>query len=264
MSMGSPGTQLITRATTLLRTLSEVSPNGVSTIDAADAAGLTRPTAHRILTALAGQGFVDHDSRNGRWYLGPELYLLGSQAASRYDIADLAWPSVTLLAEQTGESAFLSARRGMETVCLIREEGSFPIRSFVLSEGVRFPLGVASAGMAIIAFLEDDELEAYLADTPLVAAYGPEHSAEKIRSRIAQTRELGYSVNPGLVLEGSWGMGTTIFDREGRPSWALSLTGVESRFKPARQAELGALLLEQAHVITRKLQATPRIRARGG
>ena len=52
----------------------------------------------------------------------------------------------------TGESAFYSARRGNETVCLLREDGSFPIRSHVLHEGIRFPLGVASAGQVILAF----------------------------------------------------------------------------------------------------------------
>jgi hypothetical protein len=33
-------------------------------------------------------------------------------------------------------------------VCLAGAEGSFPLRSHVLREGIRFPLGVASAGPA--------------------------------------------------------------------------------------------------------------------
>lgn len=49
-------------------------------------------------------------------------------------------------------------------MCLLREEGSFPVRSFVLHEGVRFPLGVASAGTAILAFLPEDEQEQILSD----------------------------------------------------------------------------------------------------
>ncbi|MBB4751002.1 hypothetical protein [Actinoplanes lobatus] len=57
------------------------------------------------------------------------------------------------LAERTGESAFFSARRGGETVCLAEVEGSFPLRSHVLYEGLRLPLGVASAGLAILAYL---------------------------------------------------------------------------------------------------------------
>ena len=40
------------------------------------------------------------------------------------------------------------------------------MRSFVLHEGVRFPLGVASAGTAILAFLPEGEQEQILADWP--------------------------------------------------------------------------------------------------
>ncbi|MCW0192173.1 MAG: IclR family transcriptional regulator, partial [Rhodococcus sp.] len=60
--------------------------------------------------------------------------------------------------------------------------------------------------------------------------------------------------NPALIVEGSWGMGAAVFDRNGRPDWALSLTGVETRFRPARHAELGTLLLEYAHTLSNRLK----------
>src|ERR1700712_1429373 len=159
-----------------------------------------------------------------------------------------------MLAHETGESAFLSARRGYETICLLREEGSFPVRSFVLYEGVRFPLGVASAGLATLAFLPEREVQEYLARDPLTQRGGEPHSAANLRRRIDETRALGYAVNPGLIVEGSWGMGATIFDKNDRPAWALSLTGIESRFSPRRRPELGRLLLGQAHRVTKRLR----------
>ena len=61
-------------------------------------------------------------------------------------------------------------------------------------------------------------------------------------------------MNPALIVEGSWGMGAAVFDSSGLPAWALSLTGVETRFKPERHHELGTLLLEQAHALTGRLQ----------
>jgi len=243
------GAQLVSKIGRILQAVAQ-HPDGISAAAAAHATGLTRPTTHRLLTSLAAEGFVDHDASRGRWFLGPELYLLGSLASARYDIPDVARESVRLLARETGESAFFSARRGTETVCLLREEGSFPIRSFVLYEGVRFPLGVASAGLAILSYLPDEEIDSYLASADLESRWGAQHSAPAVRERIAATRETGYAVNPALILEGSWGMGAAVFDAAGRPAWALSLTGVESRFRPERQQELGALLLERAHVIS--------------
>jgi DNA-binding IclR family transcriptional regulator len=138
----------------------------------------------------------------------------------------------------------------------VREEGSFPIRSFVLAEGVRFPLGVASAGLAILAFLPSHDVDAYFERHPdLARRWGAAHGEKRLRARLRETHERGYAVNPGLIVEGSWGMGAAVFTREGHPQWALSLTGVEFRFGPERIAELGRVLLSHAHQLTTRIAA---------
>ncbi|UYN83646.1 MAG: IclR family transcriptional regulator [Microcella sp.] len=247
------GTQVVARVSAVLRAVSARAPHPVPTRDVADDTGLTRPTAYRLLSALADEGFLDRDG--AAWVLGPELFLLGAVAADRYDITDLALEHVRELARLTGESAFFSARRGDETVCLLREEGSFPIRSFVLHEGIRFPLGVASAGLAMLAFVPDDERAAYLDAVDLSAQWGPQHAREPLEARLAQTRSTGWALNPGLIVEGSWGMGAAVFDERGAPAWALSLTGIESRFKPERQRELGRALLQHAHALSQQVHS---------
>ncbi|MDJ0338239.1 IclR family transcriptional regulator [Cryobacterium sp. PH31-O1] len=252
------GAQVVARIALLLRLVGR-NPAGTPLAEIVRDSGLTRPTVHRLLTSLAAEGLLNHDAVSRTWHYGPEVFVMGTVAAARYPIEELARPSLVRLAEKTGESAFLSIRRGAETVCLLREEGSFPIRSFVLHEGVRFPLGVASAGIAIMAYLPDDEVDALLGDTAAFAArWGAAHSPASIRSNLESTRITGYAVNPGLILEGSWGMGAAIFDRAGRPAWALSLTGIEPRFKPERQKVLGQLLLDEASRITQALQQARR------
>ena len=248
------GTQVVSRIAGLLRIVGR-RPEGSFLRDAVRESGLTRPTVHRLLTSLAAEGLLDHDAKTGKWVLGPEILLMGSVASARFPLEDIARPSLRRLAEETGESAFFSIRRGAETVCLLREEGNFPVRSFVLHEGVRFPLGVASAGTAIVAFLPQGEKEQILADWPAHAGtFAQGHTEAVVRANLQRTRDTGYSVNPGLVLEGSWGMGAAVFDPAGRPAWALSLTGIEPRFREDRQEFLGRLLMEEAHRITNQLQ----------
>ena len=254
-----PGAQAIARAARLLRLVTRAPDGGLAVTELARQAELTRPTAHRLLVALRQEGLVDQDERTGRWTPGPELYLMGQAAASRYDITDIARDIVRSLAVRTEESAFLSVRRGDETVCLLREEGSFPIRSFVLSEGVRFPLGVASAGLVILSFLPPHDVDAYLERHPgLGEAWGGAHSEARLRARLRETQERGYAVNPGLIVEGSYGLGAAVFTRDGDPQWALSLTGVQFRFGPDRLAELGRVLLAHAHQLTSRIVASGR------
>ncbi|MDP9820991.1 IclR family transcriptional regulator [Nocardioides massiliensis] len=253
----TPPAHAVGRTAAVLRAVSAAEPDGRTTAEVGRATGLARPTAHRLLTALQAEGLVDRAQATGRWLLGPELYLLGAAAQPRYDVTDHAGPVVRRLAEATGESAFFSALRGEETVCLLREDGSFPLRSHVLHVGIRFPLGVASAGLAMLAYLPDDEITEFLARTDLTA-YGESHAPEEVRRRVRRTRRDGYALNPGLLVEGSWGMGSAVFDAEERPRWALSLTGVERRFDPARRRELGPLLLREAHELGRRLRTAGR------
>ena len=254
MNTSFPGAQVVGRMAAVLRAVSTAMPRGISTAEVARGTGLARPTVHRLLAALTAEGFCDHDHKAGRWLLGPEMYLMGTVAAERYDITDVARPHVAALADATGESAFLSVRRGEETVCLLRQDGVFPVRSFVLYEGKRFPLGVASAGLAILSFLPERAIDRYVEGHDLAEGHGTEHGQDLLRRRIAETRERGWAVNPGLVVEGSWGMGAAVFDAAGQPAWALSLTGIESRFSAERQPELGRLLLHHAHELSKKLR----------
>ena len=248
------GVQVLSRAAALLRIVSGAMPEGVTTSEAARATDIARPTAHRILDSLAAEGFCDQDAKTGRWLLGPELFLLGNIAGARYDVTETAQKHVHALAQQTEESAFFSTLRGHETVCLVREDGAFPIRSFVLYEGRRFPLGVASAGLAILAFMPKRQVEEYLTEHDLVSEHSAAHSAEAIRERIADGRRKGYVTNPGLIVEGSWGIAAPVFDITGFPAGALSLTGIEPRFKQPRRDELGKLLMHHAHELSLALQ----------
>lgn len=257
--MPTPAAQpgVVGKVAALIKAVAAHEPEGASTSTVARTADLARPTAHRLLTELEDVGFVERDHETGHWLLGPEHYFLGAAASARYDVTAVAQPVVRRLALATGESAFFSARRGDETVCLIREDGSFPIRSHVLVEGIRFPLGVASAGLAILAYLPSHDQEEMVTGRDLVSTFGAAHAAGPLRARLARTRDKGYALNPGLIVEGSWGMGAAVFDRDGQPAWALSLTGIEARFGEQRQHELGTLLLREAHHLTRAL-ARPR------
>src|SRR5690606_5609617 len=93
-----PGAQAIARAARLLRLVTAGGETGVALQDLASAADLSRSTAHRLLTALRAEGLVDRDAHSARWMPGPELYLMGTVAAARYDVTALARDIVRSLA----------------------------------------------------------------------------------------------------------------------------------------------------------------------
>lgn len=247
------GPSVVSRVGALLRAVAAREPDGASTTELAEATAMPRPTTHRLLSALRSESLLERDEQTAAWHVGPECFLLGAAATARHDVTPAARETVRRIARETGESAFFSIRRGDESVCLLREDGSFPIRSHVLHEGIRFPLGVASAGLVMLAFLPERERSSYLAEQDLTGRWGPRHAATELRQRVEESRRLGYAVNPGLIVEGSWGLAAAVFDQRGDPRWALTVTGIEARLRPPRQHELGRLLLEEAHALAARL-----------
>jgi DNA-binding IclR family transcriptional regulator len=255
------GAQSSERVIALLKLVAGHSTAGIGLAELVEATSLNRPTARRLLLALMRGGLVEQDARSRRYHLGPESYVLGTLAADRFGIHRLAMDELSRLAQASGDSAFLCVRRNMSTVCLHREEGAFPIRTHVLAAGMRHPLGVGGAGLALLAALPDPEIEAALeANAGLLATNYPQHTPERLRALVADCRARGFAVNPGLVVSHSWGMGLAVRDAAGEPVAALSLAAIESRMGPDRQPQLAALLRDEVARLEAKLRNFGKLR----
>lgn len=247
------GTQSVDRALLLLRLIGQAGTDGASLAALVDGSRLNKATVRRLLLALIRAGMAEQDPASRAYLLGAQVQVLGAQAAQRPGLARLAAESVMRLARQTGDVALLSVRRGASSVCLLREEGAHPLRTHALLVGQVHPLGVGAGSMAMLAALPDDEIEAVLAANAAALADYPRLTPAALRERIARTRIEGVAVNPGLVVEGSWGLGAALRHSDGRVAGALSIAAVEARMPPARLPELIACLRAEAARIETRL-----------
>lgn len=258
------GTQSVDRALRLLALVGREAAFGLSLSEAVSESALNKPTARRLLLALMRAGLVEQDERTRRYHLGEEAFVLGVLSAPRHGVLELAMDSLRALADQTMDTSFLTVRRDRFALCLHREEGSFPVRTHALQTGDQHPLGVGAGALAILAALPDAEAQAViLANREVLVARYPGYSPELLATDIAQTRERGFALNPGRIVNNSWGMGVAIRFPDGGVAGALSLAAIDSRMRPDRQGELAAALRREADAVERKLRSmtTPRLRA---
>src|SRR6476646_11211718 len=96
----------------------------------AEATGLTKPTAHRMITALHEHGFLMHVGGVG-YALGPRLLNLATTALRELPLRQLAPPALEQLARTTGESAQLYVRHGDRRICVDAVEYDSELRTFV-------------------------------------------------------------------------------------------------------------------------------------
>lgn len=248
------GTQSVDRALGLLAAVGRHADRGAPLSVLVDDSGINKPTARRLLLALIRAGFVEQDEATRRYYLGAESYVLGSLAAPRYGLLQFAMDSVVRLSRQTEDSCFVSVRRDLVSVCLHREEGTYPVRTHALQAGFEHPLGCGAGSLAILAALPDSDVEQIIfANSEVLAASYPLLPPERIRADVIETRSRGYALNPGLIVAKSWGIGVAIRDPFGKPVGALSIAAIDSRLQEPRQAELGMLLSQEAFRIEQKL-----------
>jgi DNA-binding IclR family transcriptional regulator len=249
------GAQTIDRAATLLLLVGRAAPAGARLSDLVEQCGLAKPTIRRMLLALVRAGLLDQDLETRRYHIGPEIYVLGTLASARFGIHPVSLRSLVRLSQETGDTAFLSVPRDVYSICVHREEGPYPIRIHALHAGDRHPLGVGAGSLALLAAMQDADVEEVLrANADILADNYPQHPPKVLRALVQEARAKGYAMNPGMLLPGSWGIGVAIRGQDGRPIGALSIAAIESRLGEERQRELAGLLTKEARWIETRLR----------
>ena len=239
------GAQSLTRAMSLLKLVAQRPREGMSLDDVAEASGLHRATAHRLLRALVAERLLAQD-RARRFYPGFELCLLGKIAGIRFNLVELAQPCIERLARETGDAALVCTRSGDEVVYLARCEGEYPIKALTLNVGDRRPLGVSSGSLAILSFLEAPERTRILANLSQQLNGFPDFSAELIERLVRQTRRNGYALNPVVHERGSEALAVPVLDPQGKPIAAFTLTAISTRMNRQRIRKLVELMRRES------------------
>jgi DNA-binding IclR family transcriptional regulator len=215
--------------------------------------GLRRPTAHRLLKALAAEGMLIQHADSRRYSLGPLVFELGLAAAHQFNLRDICQPVLSLLAEQTGDTSFLFVRSGNDAVCIARVQGTYPIQTPAVPVGSRQPLGVNAGGLALLSALPQQEVEEIIeAVAPRVGVYG-NLDAEEMHELWARARKAGYAMIGNRAVPGVTAVGLPVMSETGLPIAAITAAAIHSRMTEARVAEILPLLRNATQEVARLL-----------
>jgi DNA-binding IclR family transcriptional regulator len=248
------GTQTIQRASLLVRLIASRSRTGMRLADVVQHAKLERPTAHRILKCLVEEGFLMQAADSHLYFLGPLIFELGLASSPQFNLSDICRPSLQRIADETGDTVFLSVRSGYDSVCIDRKEGAFPIKALTLDIGARRPLGVGSGGLALLLPLADDAVDEIVrANARRLGAFH-KLTVPLLLKTLKRSQQLGYALNDSHITAGATTLGLPIVNRYGHPFAALSMAAISSRMSAPRQAELVALLRAEIALIEHAMQ----------
>jgi DNA-binding IclR family transcriptional regulator len=248
-----PGAQAIRRALAVLRILAAGREAGLPLADVVQATGLTRPTVHRIVHALMEEGIVERNERTGRYAIGGQVGELALARSSRSPLLAAADDVLRQTSTRLGDTLFLTVRTGSDTLCVDRRIGSYPIQVLSIEVGARRPLGVSSAGVAILAAMPAPEARRIVAaNEPRFHPYRTD--AATVLAQIAVARRRGYHLREVGLVQGTKSMSTWIKTPDGRPAGAITISAVRTRLGPRREVEAAELLLKAARTIEQKIR----------
>lgn len=214
----------------------------------ADATGLTRATARRVLHTLVELGYARHD--RGRFALTPLVLRLGTAYLSGLGLPEVAQPHLERLSARVGESTSAAILDGGDIVYVARV-ATRRIMSVGITVGTRFPAYATSMGRVLLAALPSSDLEEYLGATKL-AALTERTVVDRaaLRDLLSAVDRQGYASNDQELAAGLRSIAAPVRDRSGAVVAAINVSSTVGH-EPV--AEFLHPLLETAEAITADL-----------
>ena len=255
------GTQSIQRAVSVLRILATARESGLGLSEISMQAELTRPTTHRILSVLVGEGIVEQRPGTRRYVVGEQIPLLALSRRTRDPLLDTARPHLRAAVGEIGDTGFLTRRAGLDTVCVARQLGTYPIQVLAWDVGERRPLGVTNAGIAILSGMRTDVVRGVVAkNRSRFSLYG--QSTDAILKEVAIARANGFAARARSLTPGSGAISVMIRSPGGAAHGALTITPISRRLSPKRTDEIAARLRMHAEGIELELRKSMASRLR--
>jgi DNA-binding IclR family transcriptional regulator len=226
----------IVKASTILKVVGDAD-GGRTLTEIAVATGFPTTVCHRMLATLEHERLVDRDRESGRYRLGFGLISLAHKTLRQHPIGMRTEHLMVEAARTMDDVALLMVADGMNALCVDRKEGNSQIVSLGTQIGSRQPLHCGGGPFAILAFSSDEFIDEYLSNALEKRTSKTITDPKKIRARIREARERGYTIGDEDLFEHMVAVGVPIYDPGGLLLGAVSLSGVKPRYNAKRIKE---------------------------
>ena len=249
--------QSIDRVLDILEMLSSV-PQGMTLSDLAEATHLHVSTAHRLVSSLADRGYARKDSDSGKYRLTLRLFEISKRVSTVLDLLPVSEHYLEELANRSREAVHLVERSGNEVVYLYKFEPFQHLVNMGTYVGRRNPMYCTGVGKSILAFLSPREVERVWNATD-IQVFTPATivTLENLFQDLEGVRQRGLAYDNEEHEEGVRCIAAPIFNWEGTPTGAVSISAPTSRLTDETVERLAPQLLSVSNEISQLLGRKP-------
>ncbi|MEM7300323.1 MAG: IclR family transcriptional regulator [Pseudomonadota bacterium] len=219
--------------------------------------GFDKATVYRHLSALCEMGFVEQDSHNRAYRLGPSIIRLAHLREQTRPVRDIIAPIIDQLAETLGELVHASLLHGA-TLSSVYHTNPNQYGLKVDFEGFEtLPMHASASGHAAMAFSEPVLLEEVIANGLPAITQKAITSPEVLRSIIERARQKGFSQCEEAVEIGVSAYAVPLFDADGQANGALATAFPVSRATDQHRQRIVRELVSIAPEVSERLGGKP-------
>lgn len=215
--------------------------------------GRSKSTIHGMVNTLAQWGYLEQNPENRKYRLGLTLLELGYLVQERIDIRNEARPWCQQLADKYSTTVHLAAASDGEMIYIDKVDvGSSRITYSRV--GKRAPMHCTGIGKAILAYMPATYLEKHIFSKPL-----EKFTANTIVERdmlikeLKKIREQGYAVDNGEIEVGVQCLAAPVFDRNGLPCYAISMSFLQARLENFSLPQISGSIKKYAAAISARI-----------
>ena len=224
-------------------------PGARSAKQIATALGLPIATAYHLLDTLAQDGMLFKDERR-LYHLGPSVGLMVDAFQRQNSPPEYLLAPLRRLADEIGETTYLSAVDGLDIVVVACVEGSHAVRVRGLHVGFRGSLHARGSGKLILAYAGAEVIERDLAGELVARTPRTIVEADALRRELAVIRARGHAFDEEEFSEGVSCVSAPVVHGT-VPVAAYTISTPSERFH-ARRAELTAAVVAVAAAASRQ------------
>ena len=229
---------------------SEHPERGISEI--AEAVGLHKATAHRIVTTLVNYGYLERVADDQKYRLGLELANLGFKVIRRMDLRREALPYMQQLVQEWDETCDLSIFDQGRVFYIEVLQGNQAL-TIAAAVGQWLPAHCTASGKLFLAHIPSEELDTILSQPLEAFSDNTITSPDEIRRQLEIIRNQGYAVDYEEYELGIYALAAPICNRDGNVIAAIGSPSPTQRMTQERISEMAIAFKEAARSISQRL-----------
>lgn len=228
-------------------------PNGLTLTTMTERLKMPKNSVFRIATTLTLRGYANRDEITKTYRASRKLLSLGHAAMGGESLLQIAWPVLTTLRDETGETALIGTLAGHQGVVLDQAISTHPVK-VVVEVGHAFPLHTAAPAKAMLAFLDKPACDLlvktihFQKKTPRTLT-----SARAFRAELDRVKSQGFALDQAEESDSFTCAAAPVFDHHGHPVAALWISGPVDRLPVASLVKYGRIVQHHAGTLSQKL-----------